>query len=215
MAFAVKKDCRLSDLGLITAGNGYNSTGSNTSETQLRDDCANISSNTEVQLAGDFFPGTRTLTTSTNTSGATRVNNAAFTILHNASTNIIGTIAWGTADTYFITRCLNTNSSNLGGKWQLENSGTSTKGATLSGNDSISWTNGNGTATTQTFIVTTPDDNPGPDLCEMMQVVQANTAWEAFYCNTAGGSAAGNVHVTSEDDGNGTLTLYDLDGTLP
>ena len=97
----------------------------------------------------------------------------------------------------------------------MNNSGTSTKGATLSGNDSISWTNGNGTATTQTFIVTTPDDSPGPDLCEMMQVVQANTAWEAFYCNTAGGSAAGNVHVTSEDDGNGTLTLYDLDGTLP
>ena len=212
MAFAVKADMRLSDLGLITAGNGYNSADSATSEISLRGDCANSGSATNVSLGSSFFPGTRTLTTSTNTSGATRVNNAVFTILHNASTNIIGTLAWGTAGTYFIARCLNTNSSNLGAKWQLNNSGTSTKGASLSGNDTITWTNGNGTSTTQTFVVTTPSASAGPDFCEMIQVVQAGTAWEAFYCKDDDG---GNVHVTSEDDGNGTLTLYDVDGTLP
>ena len=44
MAWNNASDVRLSDLGLITAGNGSN-TSASTSETQLRADCANSGTN--------------------------------------------------------------------------------------------------------------------------------------------------------------------------
>ena len=44
MAFGSPDHCRLSDLGLISAGNGSSTSGSSTSQTALRADCANSSS---------------------------------------------------------------------------------------------------------------------------------------------------------------------------
>ena len=202
MAFAVASNLKLSDLRNITDGNGYNASGS-TSQTKLRADCANSSSATNVKMKDSFFPGSRTLTIA----GPGRSNDAFFVLPHSSTSTLTGTLTWGTAGTFFISRCLNLNSSLLGNKWQLENSGTSTAGSSLSGNDSISWTNGNGTATSQVFSVT-PGDPAGTDFMEMKQVVQANNSWERFYCNTSGG----NVHVTSESNANGTLTVYDQDG---
>lgn len=202
MAFAVASNCKLSDLRNITDGNGYNASGS-TSQTKLRADCANSSSATNVKMKDSFFPGSRTLTIA----GPGRSNDAFFVLPHSSTSTLTGTLTWGTGGTFFASRCLNLNSSLLGNKWQLENSGTSTAGSSLSGNDSISWTNGNGTATSQVFSVT-PGDPAGTDFMEMKQVVQANNSWERFYCNTSGG----NVHVTSESNANGTLTVYDQDG---
>ena len=202
MAFAVASNLKLSDLRNITDGNGYNASGS-TSQTKLRADCANSSSATNVKMKDSFFPGSRTLTIA----GPGRSNDAFFVLPHSSTSTLTGTLTWGTGGTFFASRCLNLNSSNLGAKWQLENSGTSTAGSSLSGNDSISWTNGNGTATSQVFSVT-PGDPAGTDFMEMKQVVQANNSWERFYCNTSGG----NVHVTSESNANGTLTVYDQDG---
>ena len=202
MAFAAASNCKLSDLRNITDGNGYNASGS-TSQTKLRADCANSSSATNVKMKDSFFPGSRTLTIA----GPGRSNDAFFVLPHSSTSTLTGTLTWGTGGTFFASRCLNLNSSLLGNKWQLENSGTSTAGSSLSGNDSISWTNGNGTATSQVFSVT-PGDPAGTDFMEMKQVVQANNSWERFYCNTSGG----NVHVTSESNANGTLTVYDQDG---
>jgi|ETNvirnome_2_130_1030620.scaffolds.fasta_scaffold01399_1 hypothetical protein len=206
MAFAVVSDCKLSDLRKITDGSGYDASGS-TSETKLRANCANSSSATNVKMTVSFWPGTRTLTIA----GPGRVNDAFFVLPHSSTSTLTGTLTWSGGGTYFASRCLNQNSSNLGSKWQLNNSGTSTASASLSGNDSISWSNGNGTATSQSFSVT-PGSPAGTDFMEMMQVVEANNCWERFYCNTSGGSAAGNVHVTSESNANGTLTVYDQDG---
>ena len=202
MAFAAASNLKLSDLRSITDGNGYNASGS-TSQTKLRADCANSSSATNVKMKDSFFPGSRTLTIA----GPGRSNDAFFVLPHSSTSTLTGTLTWGTGGTFFASRCLNLNSSLLGNKWQLENSGTSTAGSSLSGNDSISWTNGNGTATSQVFSVT-PGDPAGTDFMEMKQVVQANNSWERFYCNTSGG----NVHVTSESNANGTLTVYDQDG---
>ena len=190
MAFAVAENLKLSDLRSITDGNGYNGSGT-TSQTRLRADCANSSTATSVGMKDSFFPGSRTLTIA----GPGRVNDAFFVLPHSSTSTLTGTLTWGTAGTFFISRCLNSNSSLLGNKWQLNR---------LSGNDTISWTNGNGTATSQVFSVT-PGDPAGTDTMEMKQVVQANTCWERYFCNSTGG----NSHVTSESNANGTLTVYD------
>ena len=54
VAFGSPDNCRLGDLGLIAAGNGSSTSGSSSSETQLRADCANSSSATNVSLWNSF-----------------------------------------------------------------------------------------------------------------------------------------------------------------
>ena len=60
MAFGNPDNCRLSDLGLITAGNGSSTSGSSTSQTALRANCANSSSATNVSIWNSFKSPTQT-----------------------------------------------------------------------------------------------------------------------------------------------------------
>ena len=60
MAFGSPDNCRLSDLGLITAGNGSSNSASSSSQTALRANCANSNSATNVSVWNSFKSPTQT-----------------------------------------------------------------------------------------------------------------------------------------------------------
>ena len=186
VAFSSASNCKLSDLGLITAGNGDQQSGS-TSQTSLRADCANSSSATNVKMWASFVPNSRDITFNPSPTSN------AFTLSSN--TQITATMAYSSPGTFYQSRVMTPNTSWLGNKWQDNRT---------SGDDSTS----NFTRTSTTFSwLHTLGSGGSTDIWTIGQVVPSSTAFERFFCDASGSqtilSETITVYDTSGGDGEG------------
>ena len=194
MAWNNASDVRLSDLGLITAGNGSN-TSASTSETQLRADCANSGSATNVRLWDSFKPGTADISFS-----GTGVSDTDWTF--SANTTVTATMGYSSSGTYFSSRVTGQNSW-LYTKWEANRT---------SGNDTSSWSS---RSATQAVMNHALGGTASTDFWTIRQVVPSGTAFERFYCNTTGSNVIDTENVTVYDtSGEGGGLLCFVEGTL-
>lgn len=182
MAFSSALNCKLSDLGLVTAGSG-SQTGGSTTQTRLRADCANSGSDTNVKMWGSFVPNSRDITFS-----PVPTSNA-FTFSSN--TYITATMTYASPGTYYQSRVMTPNTSWLGNKWQDDRT---------SGNDSTS----SFTRTSTTFRwLHTLGAGGGTDFWTISQVVPSSTAFERFFCSASGSQTILSENITVYDTSGG------------
>ena len=121
MAFGSPDNCRLSDLGLIAAGNGSSTSGSATSEKRLRADCANSSSATNVRLWDSFKSPTQsqmmsgTVLDDDPEDDTYEVDTNDSSVGGSVTTDSPSTYGIGT---YFMSRCWNLNTTFIQNTWE-------------------------------------------------------------------------------------------------
>lgn len=177
MAFGTPDNCKLSDLGLITAGNGSNASGSSTSQTALRADCANSSTATNVSLWNSF----KSPTQSQMMSGTTldeEPEDDIFSVTtndnsHTSSVTMDSPNTYGVG-TYFMSRCWNQNTTFIQNTWEA---------LTVSGSifSSHSISSSNRSPTTCTWTSNFNGNNTGSGSIYIRQTLDGTSAWKKFF----------------------------------
>ena len=182
VAFSSASNCKLSDLGLIAAGSGSQTSGS-TTQTSLRADCANSGSATNVKMWASFAPNARDIVF--NPTGT-----ANSFVFNSSPVTMTATMTYASPGTFYQDRVMTPNTGWLGTKWQ---------DTRTSGNDTTS----NYVRTSTTYQWNHNLGSPAnTDIWVIKQVVPSGTAFERFFCNTTGGN-----EIYDE-----TITIYDTSG---
>ena len=201
MAFGSPDNCRLSDLGLIAAGNGSSTSGSATSEKRLRADCANSSSATNVRLWDSFKSPTQsqmmsgTVLDDDPEDDTYEVDTNDSSVGGSVTTDSPSTYGIGT---YFMSRCWNLNTTFIQNTWEaviatgsIFGSGTTTSETDLKTDWSMSL-QGNNTGTGSVYI---------------RQTLDGSSAWKKFFGTDSGtdwmARVTASVNRTSGGNGEG------------
>ena len=189
MAFGNPDNCRLSDLGLITAGNGSSTSGSSTSQTALRANCANSSSATNVSIWNSFKSPTQTqMRSGTNLDDEPEDDIFNVTTSNSSHTSDVtmdspSTYATGT---YFMTRCWNLNTTFIQNTWDA---------VTVSGSifsyHTIS--SSNRSPTTCRWTSTFQGNNTGSGSVYIRQTPDGSSAWKKFFGDDSSNDFMGRV----------------------
>ena len=190
MAFGSPDNCRLSDLGLIAAGNGGNSSGSGTTANKkLRADCANSSSATNVGLWNSFKSPTQTQMRS-----GTTLDDEPEDDTFNVSTNTYSHSSDVTMDspdtytvgTYFMSRCWNQNTTFLQNTWDAV-----TASGSIFSSHTIS--SSNRTPLTCTWTSNFQGNNTGTGSVHILQSLDGVSAWKKFFGEDSSNDFMGRV----------------------
>ena len=189
MAFGSPDNCRLGDLGLIAAGNGSSTSGSSSSETQLRADCANSNSATNVSLWNSFKSPTQS-----QMMGGTNLDpepeDDTFNVSDNDSDHTSdvdmdspNTYAVGT---YFMSRCWDQNTTFIQNTWDA---------VTVSGSIFSSHTisSSNRSPTTCRWTSTFQGNNTGTGSIYLRQTLDGSSAWKKFFGDDSSDDFMGRV----------------------
>ena len=189
MAFGSPDNCKLSDLGLITAGNGSSSSGSSTSQTALRANCANSNSATNVSMWNSFKSPTQS-----QMMGGTTLDDEPeddiFSVTDNDSshTSDVTMVSPSTYNpgTYFMSRCWNQNTTFIQNTWEA---------VTASGNIFSSHTisSSNRSPTTCKWTSTFNGNNTGNGSVYIRQTLDGTSAWKKFFGSDSGTDWMGRV----------------------
>ena len=177
MAFGSPDNCRLSDLGLITAGNGGNTSGSSTSQVALRANCANSSSAANVSLWNSFKSPTQTQMRS-GTTLDDEPEDDTFNVTTSNSSHT-GDVTMDAPDTYatgtyFMSRCWNQNTTFIQNTWEaVTASGSIFSFHTISSS--------NKSPTTCRWTSTFQGNNTGTGSVYIRQTLDGSSAWKKFF----------------------------------
>ena len=177
MAFGSPDHCRLSDLGLISAGNGSSTSGSSTSQIALRADCANSNSATHVSMWDSLKSPTQTQMRS-GTTLDDEPEDDTFEVDDNDSSHS-SSVTMDSPDTYsvgtyFMSRCWNQNTTFLQNTWDAE-----TASGSIFSYHTIS--SSNRTPTTCTWTSTFNGNNTGTGSVYIVQSLDGSSAWKKFF----------------------------------
>ncbi len=201
MAFGSPDNCRLSDLGLIAAGNGSSTSGSATSEKRLRADCANSSSATNVRLWDSFKSPTQsqmmsgTVLDDDPEDDTYEVDTNDSSVGGSVTTDSPSTYGIGT---YFMSRCWNLNTTFIQNTWEA-----------VIATGSIF---GSGTTTSETDLTTDwsmslQGNNTGTGSVYIRQTLDGSSAWKKFFGTDSGtdwmARVTASVNRTSGGNGEG------------
>ena len=201
MAFGSPDNCRLSDLGLIAAGNGSSTSGSATSEKRLRADCANSSSATYVRLWDSFKSPTQsqmmsgTVLDDDPEDDTYEVDTNDSSVGGSVTTDSPSTYGIGT---YFMSRCWNLNTTFIQNTWEA-----------VIATGSIF---GSGTTTSETDLTTDwsmslQGNNTGTGSVYIRQTLDGSSAWKKFFGTDSGtdwmARVTASVNRTSGGNGEG------------
>tara|TARA_R110000824_G_scaffold24238_4_gene85645 strand:- start:558 stop:1163 length:606 start_codon:yes stop_codon:yes gene_type:complete len=201
MAFGSSDNSKLSDLGLIVAGNGSSTSGSATSQKKLRADCANSSSAANVKLWDSFKSPTQS-----QMMGGTVLDDDPEDDTYEVDTNDSSVGGSVTTDspstygigTYFMSRCWNLNTTFIQNTWEA-----------VIATGSIF---GSGTTTSETDLTTDwsmslQGNNTGTGSVYIRQTLDGSSAWKKFFGSDSGtdwmGRVTANVNRTSGGNGEG------------
>ena len=201
MAFGSSDNSKLSDLGLIVAGNGSSTSGSATSQKKLRADCANSSSAANVKLWDSFKSPTQS-----QMMGGTVLDDDPEDDTYEVDTNDSSVGGSVTTDspstygigTYFMSRCWNLNTTFIQNTWEA-----------VIATGSIF---GSGTTTSETDLTTDwstslQGNNTGTGSVYIRQTLDGSSAWKKFFGLDSGtdwmGRVTANVNRTSGGNGEG------------
>ena len=201
MAFGSPDNCRLSDLGLIAAGNGSSTSGSATSEKRIRADCANSSSATNVRLWDSFKSPTQsqmmsgTVLDDDPEDDTYEVDTNDSSVGGSVTTDSPSTYGIGT---YFMSRCWNLNTTFIQNTWEA-----------VIATGSIF---GSGTTTSETDLTTDwsmslQGNNTGTGSVYIRQTLDGSSAWKKFFGTDSGtdwmARVTASVNRTSGGNGEG------------
>lgn len=189
MAFGVPDNCRLSDLGLIVAGNGSSTSGSATAQKRLRADCANSSSATNVRLWDSFkSPNQSQMMSGTNLDD--EPEDDIYEVDDNDSSHS-GSVTMDSPDTYavgtyFMSRCWNLNTTFIQNTWDAV-----TASGTIFSHHTIS--SSNRSPTTCTWTSTFQGNNLGTGSVYIRQTLDGSSAWKKFFGEDSSNDFMGRV----------------------
>ena len=201
MAFGSPDNCRLSDLGLIAAGNGGNTSGSATSQKKLRADCANSSSATNVGLWSSFSSPNQsqmmsgTVLDDDPEDDTYEVDTNDSSVGGSVTTDSPSTYGIGT---YFMSRCWNLNTTFIQNTWEA---------VIATGSIFQSGTTTNETAVATDWSMSLQGNNTGTGSVYIRQTLDGSSAWKKFFGLDSGtdwmGRVTANVNRTSGGNGEG------------
>jgi len=189
VAFGNPDNCRLSDLGLITAGNGSSTSGSSTSQTALRANCANSSSATNVSIWDSFKSPNQTQMRS-GTTLDDEPEDDIFNVTtsnsnHTSDVTMLSPSTYATG-TYFMTRCWNLNTTFIQNTWEAV-----TASGSIFSNHSIS--SSNRSPTTCRWTSTFNGNNTGNGSVYIRQTLDGSSAWKKFFGEDSSNDFMGRV----------------------
>ena len=189
MAFGSPDNCRLSDLGLITAGNGSSTSGSSTSQTALRANCANSNSATNVSLWNSFKSPTQTQMRSGTTLDDEPEDDTFYVDTtdssHTSSVSMDSPSTYSPG-TYFMSRCWNQNTTFLSNTWEaITNAGSIFSHHTISSSGRTPL----GCTWTSTF----QGNNTGIGSVYIRQGLTGSSAWKKFFGEDSSNDFMGRV----------------------
>ena len=200
MAFGSPDNCRLSDLGLITAGNGSSTSGSSTSQTALRANCANSSSATNVSMWNSFKSPTQSqLMGGTNLDDEPEDDTFNVTTSNSSHTSDVTMDSPSTygIGTYFMSRCWNLNTTFIQNTWEAV-----TASGSIFSYHTIS--SSNRTPTTCTWTSTFQGNNTGLGSVYIRQALDGSSAWKKFFGDDSSADFMGRVTASySRSSGGG------------
>ena len=189
MAFGSPDNCKLSDLGLITAGNGSSTSGSSTSQTALRANCANSNSATNVSMWNSFKSPTQSqMMSGTTLDDEPEDDIFSVTTSNNNHTSDVtmDSPSTYTTGTYFMTRCWNLNTTFIQNTWDaITVSGSIFSYHTISSS--------NRSPTTCRWTSTFQGNNTGSGSVYIRQTLDGSSAWKKFFGDDSSNDFMGRV----------------------
>ena len=186
MAFGFPDNCRLSDLGLITAGNAGSTSGSSSTQTSLRG-CTGSGSATNVSLWNSFKSPTQTQmrsgTSLDDEPEDDTFNVSTYNSSHTSSVSMTSPSNY-TTGTYFMSRCWNLNSSFIQGTWDVQ---------LASGSIFSYFSTSNNQPLETNYTVNFQGNNTGIASVHILQSLDGSSAWKKFFGSDSGNDFMGRV----------------------